>query len=77
MTFYEIIEVRNVIIMNDQEKVMCTYCAAWHAHKDMTPLYEKGKSEVCYYCPRCVSSVKKNIVHLPFKHLFKFGEKGE
>lgn len=55
---------------------MCTYCAKWFESKTMTPLYEKGKDFICFYCERCTPEVKDNIYKLPFYKLFTWGEKG-
>lgn len=56
---------------------MCMYCAKWDDMSNMTPLYEKGKDHVEYYCDGCVNSVKNNLYKLPYHHLFTWGTKGD
>ncbi|GAA1386275.1 hypothetical protein GCM10009597_48890 [Peribacillus frigoritolerans] len=58
------------------EKKMCTYCANWYDFSVMRPLYEQGNTHIDYYCERCVQAVKKNLINLPYRSLFTWGNKG-
>ena len=57
--------------------VMCDYCGKWFEKSEMTPLYEKNKPHVNYYCTTCIDTVRRNVNALPFRQLFTFGKKGE
>lgn len=56
---------------------MCLYCAKWMEQEEMTPMTEKGKSKVEYYCPKCTPEVKSNLRKLPWSDLYIWGEKGQ
>ncbi|MBD8591642.1 MULTISPECIES: hypothetical protein [Peribacillus] len=58
------------------ERKMCLYCAQWYHFSVMTPLYEQGKTYIAYYCERCTPAVKDNLMKLPYRSLFTWGNKG-
>ncbi|MFJ7855320.1 hypothetical protein ACIQX3_21515 [Peribacillus frigoritolerans] len=60
-----------------REKKMCMYCAKWEEVSNLTPLYEKGKDYVNYYCNRCMPAVKANLRKFPYHSLFTWGTKGQ
>lgn len=64
--------------------VMCTYCGKRFPKDELTPLYERGKDFINYYCPRCLPDVKSNLRGYGKKlgqrgipDFYRFGEKGE
>lgn len=59
------------------ERKMCLYCAKWDDITNLTPLFEEGKTHVSYYCDRCVTHVKHNLLKLPYHSLFTWGKKGQ
>ena len=63
------------------ERKMCTYCGKWYSLALMIPLHEHGKDgelrHVNWYCERCFPAVKGNLAKLPYRSLFKWGEKGQ
>lgn len=63
---------------------MCTYCGKYFDNNEMTPLYEKDKNHIKYYCSRCIGDVKgnlysygKTIGYIGIPDFYKFGKKGE
>lgn len=62
---------------HNDKKVFCTYCGKWFPASTMTPMTEKRKKYVHYYCERCLPDVRGNIRSLPWADLFVIGEKGQ
>lgn len=58
------------------ERKMCEFCAGWDDLSNLTPLFEKDKTNVSYYCDRCFPNVKSNLLKLPYSSLFTWGKKG-
>lgn len=58
-------------------RVMCMYCAKWINKEDATPMSEKGKVRIEYYCDRCLPEVKSNLRKLPWftPDFYIFGKK--
>ncbi|MFB6803438.1 hypothetical protein ACFCVU_20060 [Peribacillus butanolivorans] len=59
------------------EQKMCMYCAKWDDITRLTPLFEKGKTHVEYYCDGCYPSVKDNLLNLPYSSVYTWGTKGQ
>lgn len=59
------------------EQKMCLYCAKWDDVTRLTPLFEKGKTNIDYFCDRCLPAVKNNLRKLPYSSLFTWGTKGQ
>lgn len=53
------------------------YCAKWQPAEEMTPLTEKGKNYVEWYCEKCTPEVKSNLRSLPWSEQYRWGKKGE
>lgn len=53
-----------------------SYCGRWFDLEDVTPMYEKNKPHVVYYCDLCLPDVKSGVRGIAHYHLFKFGQKG-
>lgn len=53
---------------------MCTYCAKWYPTKVMTPMYERNREYVYYYCEKFVPVVKADTQHMTW---VTWGKKGE
>ncbi len=63
--------------MKKNERELCMYCGKWYSLETMTPLFERGKTSIKYYCERCYLDVKENIRSLPWYDSYSWGEKGQ
>lgn len=58
-------------------KELCSYCGSVFDKDTMTPITEKGKPYVAWYCEEHFPQVKAEILKFPWYKRYTFGTRGK